>query len=766
MNKFSISLLSLIILLIVGCSQPTIHNIPVGSADAIIPIPVLLIASPDSLGNSRLEYFPSDNFKVQGVENLGKSWEVVESWLTNAGIDVELDFASKPNLTFVLYDDPQEKDYYFIQFKGNEIVISAHTEEFLFRGWTTLRLMMPVSAEVGGCSNGFFLPSVFIIDSPNLVHRGLLLDCCRHFMEPEFVKKMIDNLALHKMNVLHWHLTEDQGWRIEIDAYPELTNVGAWRTELDGSTHGGFYTKEEIRDIVAYASARHVEIIPEIELPGHSKAALSAYPWLGCTGDTLPVANKWGVFKDIYCAGNDTTLKFLETVLDEVCELFPSSRIHIGGDEAPKVRWRECDKCQTRIHSENLADEHELQTWFIDHIGSYLESKGKTIIGWDEILEGGLPEGAVVQSWRGMDGAIEAVHLGADVIVSPTSHCYLDYPLSSIDLEKVYSFNPRPPEVMGGTGKILGGECNMWTEHAPQELVESKVFPRAIALAEVLWSGSWSGYDDFLSRLDPHLNRLDLLGVDYGLESDPVSISLALDEESNTLNAVITPSGPRISGTASFIPSKGSIVDPSMSSFSETLTVTGPGEIVANVNYRSRDNRFTERFLVDHHSAVFKPLDLSYEPSPYYTGGGHYALVDGRLGSDNFRDGTWQAVQGGDMEMTVDLGEELFIDSISLNFYVYQDAWIFKPSILVLSTSSNGEVFEIIDVLEFGEASNTLEKNDFQGIVNLSTGRFENLKTRWIRVKAVNAGVCPDWHEAATEPTWIFVDELVVRKRI
>jgi hypothetical protein len=203
-----------------------------------------------------------------------------------------------------------------------------------------------------------------------------------------------------------------------------------------------------------------------------------------------------------------------------------------------------------------------------------------------------------------------------------------------------------------------------------------------------------------------------------------------------------------------------------MSSFSETLTVTGPGEIVANVNYRSRDNRFTERFLVDHHSAVFKPLDLSYEPSPYYTGGGHYALVDGRLGSDNFRDGTWQAVQGGDMEMTVDLGEELFIDSISLNFYVYQDAWIFKPSILVLSTSSNGEVFEIIDVLEFGEASNTLEKNDFQGIVNLSTGRFENLKTRWIRVKAVNAGVCPDWHEAATEPTWIFVDELVVRKRI
>jgi len=762
MNKYSVSLFISVILLIVGCSQPAIHNIPVGSADAVIPIPVMLKVSKDTLGNPLLEYFPSENFKVEGAENLGESWEVVETWLTNAGLEVEIDFVSKPNLSFVLIDEPSEKGKYSLQFKGNEIIISANLAEGLFRGWTTLRLMMPVSAEVGGCSSGFYLPKVFIIDTPTLEHRGLLLDCCRHFMEPEFVKKMIDNLALHKMNVFHWHLTEDQGWRIVIDAYPELTNVGAWRTELDGSTHGGFYTKNEIRDIVDYAAARHVEIIPEIELPGHSRAALAAYPWLGCTGDTLPVVNKWGVFKDIYCAGNDTTLRFLETVLDEVCELFPSSRIHIGGDEAPKVRWHECDKCQTRIHSENLTDEHELQTWFINHIGSYLATKGKTIIGWDEILEGGLPEGAAVQSWRGMEGAIEAVHLGADVIVSPTSHCYLDYPLSSIDLEKVYSFDPRPSETLGATGKILGGECNMWTEHAPQELVESKVFPRAIALAEVLWSGSWAGYDNFLSRLDPHLNRLDLLGVDYGLETDPVSLSLALDEESNTLNAVITPSGPKISGTASFIPSKGSSVKSSQVNFSTPLVIDGPGEINAYINHRSRDREFSETFPVDHHAAVFQPLTLNYEPSPYYTGGGDYALVDGWTGTDNFRDGTWQAVQGGDMEMTVDLGEVISIDSVSLNFYVYQDAWIFQPSIVEFSISSDGDNFKVIE----RNTEESFKRTDDQGLVLRSTGQLENVRARYVRVKAVNAGVCPDWHEAATEPTWLFIDELVVRKGI
>jgi len=365
--KMKNSLFFVIALCVVGCTSTNSHNKPHGNVNAVIPAPSNIELALDSTGASTVGFFSDGNIYVDGFKNLSGSYDLVKAWFESAGLKVEEGGVHKPNLYFELVDAIpgmfEGDEDYGISVGNDEIRIIASHETGLFRGWTTLRLMMPSSAESGGCANGFFLPQVEIYDTPEFEHRGLLLDCCRHFMEPEFVKKQIDILALHKMNVLHWHLTEDQGWRIEIDAYPLLTEVGAWRTELDGSTHGGFYTKETIREIIEYAAERHVEIIPEIEIPGHSQAALAAYPWLGCTGEHLPVANKWGVFKDIYCAGNDQTLEFLETVLDEVCELFPSNRIHIGGDEAPKVRWAACPKCQTRITSEHLADEHELQTW-------------------------------------------------------------------------------------------------------------------------------------------------------------------------------------------------------------------------------------------------------------------------------------------------------------------------------------------------------------------------------------------------------------------
>ena len=343
-----------------------------------------------------------------------------------------------------------EPEAYALAIRPDGITIKAGSTHGVFHGLTTLHSLALTSEGALPCGD--------LADAPRFAHRGLLLDCCRHFMEPEFVKRTIDLLALHKMSVLHWHLTEDQGWRVEIDAYPELTQKGAWRTEADGSQHGGFYTKEQIRDIVAYAAQRHIEVIPEIELPGHSRAALAAYPWLGCTGEAMEVPHDWGVFKDIYCAGQDTTLAFLKTVLDEVMELFPSEYIHIGGDEAPKVRWEQCPRCQKRIADEGLHDAHELQSWFIGEIGRYLEVHGRKMIGWDEILEGGLPDGATVQSWRGMDGGRDAVAMGHDAIMSPTSHCYFDYPVESTDLEEVYGFEPEP-EGLEGNGRILGGSA-------------------------------------------------------------------------------------------------------------------------------------------------------------------------------------------------------------------------------------------------------------------------------------------------------------------
>ena len=747
---FFVTICSMFVFL--SCSQKSPHSIPTGGIEALIPFPksVSLIGKVE---DGKM-FFSGEDIRIQGIEHLGPTSEVVEAWFMGVGVEVRKDFATNANLVFEITGDNTDESYDLI-IKNDVIQIKANSEVGLFRGFTTLRQMIPNSCEYGGCVSGFFLPEVLVSDSPEFEHRGLLLDCCRHFMEVEFIKKMIDNLALHKMNVLHWHLTEDQGWRIEIDAYPKLTEVGAWRTELDGTKHGGFYSKEEIREIITYASARHVEVIPEIELPGHSQAALAAYPYLGCTGEQLEVANRWGVFKDIYCAGNDSTILFLKQVLTEVCELFPSSRIHIGGDEAPKVRWHSCDKCQNRIAEQGLNDEHELQTWFIEEIGLFLESKGKTIIGWDEILEGGLPDGAVVQSWRGMSGASQAIELGSDVIVSPTSHCYLDYPLSSTDLKKVYSFNPRPETV--GDGRVLGGECNMWTEHTPQHLVESMVFPRAIGLSEVLWSGpeftgASGAYSDFVKRLEPHLERLSILKVDYGMESVPVTLSLAVQSEK--LYATLTPSAEYIKGTTHF--NGDSVL------LGQSIEVESHGTISVSINYRGRQLPRREEFFVDGHAGVFHPIELGFTPSPYYTGGGDFALVDGRIGSLGFHDGVWQAVQGEDVLAIVDLEEIIEIDSIFSNFYRYQDAWIFPPRFVEFSASIDGDHYEVISQNDFKDA--TL-KNDAQDIVTVNSGKLMGVHARYVKMRAVNSGLCPDWHAAATEPTWLFCDEIVVREK-
>ncbi len=370
------------------------------------------------------------------------------------------------------------------------------------------------------------VPCLFIVDRPRYPHRGMLLDCCRHFMTKDFVKRYIDLLAYHKMNVLHWHLTEDQGWRIEIKKYPKLTEVGAWRGE-GKDRYGGFYTQADIREIVAHAESRGVTVIPEIEMPGHSLAALASHPEPSCTGGPFKVGEVWGVFEDVYCAGNDRTFEFLENVLTEVIDLFPSKYIHIGGDECPKTRWKSCPKCQARMKSEGLKNENELQSYFIRRIEKFLNSKGKRLIGWDEILEGGLAPNATVQSWRGMDGAVAAAQSGHDVICSPTSHCYLDYaqaPLPGlpsswgfVPLEVVYAFEPTPPELTTEQARhVLGLEGNIWTERAPQERVDTQVFPRLCALAEVGWSPKESrDWKDFQRRMETHYRRLDAMGVAY-----------------------------------------------------------------------------------------------------------------------------------------------------------------------------------------------------------------------------------------------------------
>jgi hexosaminidase len=383
-----------------------------------------------------------------------------------------------------------------------------------------------------------------ITDEPRFAWRGMMLDCCRHFFTVDEVKEVIDMMASLKLNVFHWHLTEDQAWRIEIKKYPELTEKGAWREGVGfglpttSTTHyrasdgqyGGFYTQDDVRDVIAYAAARHITVVPEIEMPGHATAALTVYPKLGCTGGPYEMMQKGGVFKEVYCAGNDETIAFLKDVLDEVSELFPSQFIHVGGDECPKDRWTSCSKCQGRIKAEGLKDEHELQSWVMRTMEKHLSAKGKRLLGWDEILEGGLPPGATVMSWRGMKGGIAAADSGHDVVMSPTTHCYFDYYQSEdkdrepkaiggfLPLEKVYELDPVTTAIAENKRHhVLGAQANLWTEYIPNAgQMQYMIAPRIAALAEVVWTPQEKrDWPDFRMRLAAQLKRFEARGFNY-----------------------------------------------------------------------------------------------------------------------------------------------------------------------------------------------------------------------------------------------------------
>jgi hexosaminidase len=433
---------------------------------------------------------------------------------------------------------------YLLDVRSGGVTLRAHGAAGLFYAVQTIRQLLPpaIFREAPMQGIDWSMPAVSIEDYPRFQWRGGHLDVARHFMPKEFVKKYIDLLALHKMNVFHWHLTEDQGWRLEIKQYPKLTEVGAWRKEtlvgrarqgtpptFDGKRHGGFYTQEDAKEIVAYARTRYVTVVPEIEMPGHAVAAIAAYPELGVTGEPMEVAKTWGIFSDILNA-EPSTIKFMQNVLAEVLEIFPGRYIHIGGDEAEKTKWKASQRIQARIKELGLKDEHELQSWFIRQMDDFLVSRKRRLVGWDEILEGGLAENAVVMSWRGTKGGIDAARAGHDVIMAPTTHTYMDYyqakdqtnePLAIggfLPLEMVYAFEPVPAELEPQFAKhVLGAQGQVWTEYMPHpKQVEYMAFPRMSALAEVVWTPKErKDYAGFLMRLAPHLERLRMLDVNH-----------------------------------------------------------------------------------------------------------------------------------------------------------------------------------------------------------------------------------------------------------
>ena len=428
---------------------------------------------------------------------------------------------------------------YVLSVRSDRIDLTGGSPAGVFYGFQTLRQMLPESALRGEKARAIDLPVVEIRDEPRIGYRALLLDAGRHFFGPEEVKSVIDLMAMHKLNRLQWHLTEDQGWRIEIRKYPELTRRGAWRDrsdlrpaedgrpEKDPQPYGGYYTQQQVREIVRYAADRFIEIVPEIEMPGHAMAALASYPWLGCLGEGYEVPSLWGVKEDVYCAGKDSTFVFLEDVLTEVTDLFPYGLVHIGGDECPKARWKECPRCQRRMRDEGLGSEEELQSYFVRRIERFLASRNRRMVGWDEIRQGGLSETAIVLSRKREQGLRSALENGNDVIMTPYLNCYFDYyqgsretePLAFggfLPLRTAYDLDPFEGLNAEQSRRILGVQCNLWTEFvATLDHAEYMLLPRLAAFAERAWTGGEGNYPDFLRRLESFSRLYDAQGYEY-----------------------------------------------------------------------------------------------------------------------------------------------------------------------------------------------------------------------------------------------------------
>jgi hexosaminidase len=659
--------------------------------------------------------------------------------------------------------------WYNLNVDKNRIHITATEKTGIFYGIQSLLQLGYYNAEKQFAFHGVKISN----DYPNMKWRGMHLDVSRHFFPKKFILKYIDLLAMNKMNVFHWHLTDDQGWRIEIKKYPKLTSVGGWRKgsmighyneqRYDSIRYGGFYTQDDIREVVAYAEKRHVTIVPEIEMPGHALAALSAYPQFSCTGGPFEVAKKWGVFDDVFCP-KEETFTFLQNILDEVVTLFPGKYIHIGGDECPKTRWEKCKACQKRMKENNLKDEMALQSYFIQRIEKYLNSKGKQIIGWDEILEGGLAPNAAVMSWRGTEGGIEAAHLHHPVVMTPGTHCYFDHyqgnprqePVAIggfTSLEKVYSFNPIPEKLSPEESMyILGAQGNVWTEYINTSRdVEYMAVPRMSALAEVLWSKeSTRNYIHFTERLTEFSVLLKKMDVNMAHSwQRPVLSTIA---QNGVLKAEAKPP----------VPGKKMMYEltkPGMKINGAKMEYVAPVELIdKNIQFRvwveeNDSTRYESSLLIRSSLASAKQVSFKHPPSEHYPGKGGFTLVDGieavlpRINSE------WLGWSGEDMIATIDLGATQTISKADIGMLNDPTNWIYKPSEIQLERSEDG--IEWKDIIY-----STIVPIRPNPRIKYMT--FRPVDARYIRISAKNPGIIPAGNPGAGKNSWIFFDEIII----
>lgn len=747
------------------------------SSTVVQPEPVTLIPKPAALSVGEGVYTLGRSISVKAPDEFKSAVTYLGSYLSSSSFRV-VDGADQSDISFVVDGAVSNEEGYVLDIDSNGVVVKAASSKGAFYAVQTLRQLLPFELENGSYQlDQLALPYVHIEDAPVFTYRGMHLDVSRHMFPVSFIKKQLDAMALLKLNTFHWHLTDDQGWRIEIKKYPKLTSVGSQRKQTlvghkrekpevyDGKPYGGYYSQEEVKDIVAYAQARHITIIPEIEMPGHSMAALAAYPELSCTGGAFEVRQKWGVEKHIYCT-KESTFEFLEDVLDEVLALFPSEYIHIGGDEAPKEQWEVCEVCQNRIKSEGLHDAHELQSYFISRMERYLNSKGRQIIGWDEILEGGLAPNATVMSWRGFEGAIESAKIGNPVVVAPNQFCYLDHyqsrsasePLAIggfLPLKKVFLFDPIPEQLTEAQSQLIkGAQACVWTEYMPETShLEYMIYPRLLALSEVVWLNSKDrDFKDFQSRVDSFFQRLEAMGFNHANHLYKVEGQVKFNE-SMLISLTNYSDFPIHYTTDGSIPNESSLV------YTEPLVVEGNIHLKAasfNTSGKIKDSDYEETVTMS--KAFGADVEVNPKPNKKYKGSGTRSLVDGIIGDDErFKDKQWLGFQGTDVTVQLDLKQEQTLDVFKTRFNNSKGRWIYAPKSVRLDvySSSNTLVYSKTMPVESSDENHVPFEMALDGV-----------KGQYIKVYIEGFGVMPDkklvnGRVITGAQTWTFLDEFI-----
>ena len=773
--------LTIAILAIVTSCCKTAENVI-----SVVPYPNEVSIGCGSFNAAGADFFVSegiDETSVKVIEGLACSLSTAcgqQSAITEKN--------SGKGFIFVL-DTKMSAEAYSIKIGRKAVKVSASDLNGFNYAIQTIKQMLPVEifGKAAAAEADWTMPCCKINDAPRFGYRGMHLDVSRHFFDADAVKRYLDVMEIHKLNTLHWHLTDDQGWRVEIKKYPKLTEVGSIRNktvighisrskEYDNTRYGEgyWYSQEEIKEIIAYAAGKGITIIPEIDLPGHMLAALAAYPEFGCTGGPYEVWGDWGISDDVLCAGNEKAMLFLEDVLAEICELFPAEYVHIGGDECPKVRWETCPCCQAKIRELGLKDDdkhkavHYLQSYVMARMEKFINAKGKRIIGWDEILEGEVAPDATIMSWRGVAGGLEAVRLGHDAIMTPNTFFYLDYYQSDdkeneplgiggyLPVEKCYSYEPFTADMTDEEkAHILGVQANLWTEYIADEAhLQYMLLPRMAALSEVQWCQAENkDWDRFFASADDFCAIYDIAGYNYARHIFYPKMSVGRNPEKNCVEVVLGTQGEgevryTLDGT-----------EPG----AESLLYTAPIEINGDCTIRAtavrngkKDGHVAKAFT--YHKAMGRPVSVSHMPHRSYTFSCPELLINGIKGGNNYKNGDWAGWHGSPLEAIIDMGTGSTYNSVSIGALIEKGDFIFNPMDLCVAVSEDGKTYTEVAKAEYPME----DRNDPNGVKEYSV-TFPETSERYLKVSATTLEALPDWHPGAGYGAFLFIDEITVK---